>query len=1022
MAALKEIFVKIGADVKDALRGLSEVETQVKGMSKVAFRGLTVATAAAGAGAAVSAKQFIDYEQSLANIQTIMAEGEDVTTAFDAAIKSMSVELSASGGTAEVASGLYEVLSAETLQSSEALAVLETAMKAAKAGMADTQSAVQLLTGVSKAFTGTVSAEMTQRISDLAFETVKLGQTTFPELASSMGQLAPIAAAAGVSLEEMFGLTASLTGVTGGTSEVVTQLRSAITALLKPSADMARLMRPIIEGLSAQGKLAPEVASKYDRLWESMQQAESGGEVATKALAAIDKKVAEAKANLIDAQKSAGDSTGPFAIEAAQDQIDAAARAVADLKKQLKAAKSADAGNVGELESALAGAEGELQAARDGMEALTDQRLVDNENVKRAKAALAALLDEQSSLEKKVKSSSDSVKVYEEELSKLMETLGPQILANHGLAGTYQLLKKSADDLGIGLASAVGRVEAYNAVVALTGQNSEATAARVEQVAEATGTTDKAFATMTDTAASGMQRFKNTVQVAMLEVGAEVVDGMERVVAAFREGFGDSNVDVIGTLKSAVQGLTSAFEFVAFVVGKVSAFFAEHETLAKLLAGTIAFLTITLAAFHVVMSVGTPIVAAFGVSMDAVALPVLAVVAAIAAVIIIGYLLWKHWDELTAFMKNVWDKAVSFVQDKWDAIKRGVAKLVEGVKNAFAPLGVLVDYWTAWWDTIKAVLAAVFLTIVALFKGDTGTIKEIWSAFGDRLKEIWGGLWESVWTKLTTAFGDVKDFFAGGWKQLAVDALVALAKLAVDVGVAAGNIVTSILGGIGNIGQTVKDWFIEKMSAFTAWLTSWAKGEIGMSPTLLEIGASIVSSLLSGIGSMITSIGSSVVKVAQAIKDSIIPSKDDMISIGQNAAEYLADGFARAKAAVARAASKIAETVRDFFPASPPKRGPLRDPVEWAWMAEGMDDLGRTASRRLTTELGALPELGVVARGGSAIGVGGGGATVTFQPGSIVVNGGDRNLLPLIEEAVRRAAVQAVDARAGQRRRESGVW
>ena len=73
--------------------------------------------------------------------------------------------------------------------------------------------------------------EEVNRVSDIAFQTIKLGQTTMGELASSIGGTVPLAATLGVSLEEVMGAMAALTGVTGTTAEVATQLEGIFTLL-----------------------------------------------------------------------------------------------------------------------------------------------------------------------------------------------------------------------------------------------------------------------------------------------------------------------------------------------------------------------------------------------------------------------------------------------------------------------------------------------------------------------------------------------------------------------------------------------------------------------------------------------------------------------------------------------------------------------------------------------------------------------------------------------------------------------
>ena len=61
------------------------------------------------------------------------------------------------------------------------------------------------------------------------------------EMASAFGQAVPMVSALGVEFEEAAGFMATLTGVTGNTSLVTTQLTSLMTALIKPTTEMERL-------------------------------------------------------------------------------------------------------------------------------------------------------------------------------------------------------------------------------------------------------------------------------------------------------------------------------------------------------------------------------------------------------------------------------------------------------------------------------------------------------------------------------------------------------------------------------------------------------------------------------------------------------------------------------------------------------------------------------------------------------------------------------------------------------------
>ena len=200
-----------------------------------------LALAAAGATAVIafgvtSLKAAVGFEKQMANVATLL-DG-DVKTKIGnlgETVKKLSVDTGTS--TQLLTDGLYQVISAFG-ETEDSMKILETATKGAAAGNATVTDSVNLLSAVTKGY-GDTSIEAANKASDLAFLTVKLGQTTFPELASSMGKVIPLAGAMKVSQEELFGAMATLTGVTGGTAEVSTQLRGVLQGLMKPSKEMS---------------------------------------------------------------------------------------------------------------------------------------------------------------------------------------------------------------------------------------------------------------------------------------------------------------------------------------------------------------------------------------------------------------------------------------------------------------------------------------------------------------------------------------------------------------------------------------------------------------------------------------------------------------------------------------------------------------------------------------------------------------------------------------------------------------
>jgi len=234
---------------KDLQMAQAKVKTSVDGIQKklssIDFKkigmGMTVAGGAITGALALATKSTIEFNKELANVATLIPKNTARVEELKSGIQTLATEVGKS--TTDLTQGLYQVISAFG-DSSASMGILEIAAKGATAGVASTTDAINLLSAVTKGY-GDTSLEAVEKVSDLAFQTVKMGQTTFPELAGSIGRVTPLAATLGVSMEELFAVMATGTGVTGTASEVSTQLRGILQSLLSPTADMAELMQTL---------------------------------------------------------------------------------------------------------------------------------------------------------------------------------------------------------------------------------------------------------------------------------------------------------------------------------------------------------------------------------------------------------------------------------------------------------------------------------------------------------------------------------------------------------------------------------------------------------------------------------------------------------------------------------------------------------------------------------------------------------------------------------------------------------
>ena len=242
-----ELMLKIGGKADSSLKGacavadknLAALGNTAKSVGKTIAGAAIAGAAAVGTLGVAAVKAGAEYETQLANISTLLTGTEAEIAARTSEIGDQILDVSNRTGvvTANLTDGMYQVISAFG-DSADAASQLETAAKAAAAGNATTTDAINLLSAVTKGY-GDTSAEAVQKAADLSFATVRLGQTSFPELAAAMGKVIPLASTLGVEQEQLFGAMATLTGVTGSTSEVVTQLKATMQGFLSPSKNMS---------------------------------------------------------------------------------------------------------------------------------------------------------------------------------------------------------------------------------------------------------------------------------------------------------------------------------------------------------------------------------------------------------------------------------------------------------------------------------------------------------------------------------------------------------------------------------------------------------------------------------------------------------------------------------------------------------------------------------------------------------------------------------------------------------------
>ena len=188
-----------------------------------------------------SVTESIEFQRRIAEVQTIAPEigGSFASLTSEAAefAKQFNIPLS------QATEGLYQTISNQFTGMSERSNVMNAAMKLAKVGVMDFQDAILLITGTLNAYG--MTSEQADSVAAKFFTTIRLGRVRGKELADTMGQVIPIAGELGINLNEVNSAMVALTIGGQDAHKSATGLRGAMTALLKPSEDMKKVIREL---------------------------------------------------------------------------------------------------------------------------------------------------------------------------------------------------------------------------------------------------------------------------------------------------------------------------------------------------------------------------------------------------------------------------------------------------------------------------------------------------------------------------------------------------------------------------------------------------------------------------------------------------------------------------------------------------------------------------------------------------------------------------------------------------------
>lgn len=267
------------------------------------------------------------------------------------------------------------------------------------------------------------------------------------------------------------------------------------------------------------------------------------------------------------------------------------------------------------------------------------------------------------------------------------------IAEGNNVQDALKIMEKGADDMGVGVNDLFSRVEAGNAVLALTGKGSEGFTKNLNDMANASGATETAYETMDQGINTAIESLKANFQTLKLEVGEQLAPVVEGLATKFADFVANEELvnTVVDTTVEALRILGDTISSVINFTQEIIEWIQEHETTVTLLAIAIGTLTTAIIAYNIAMGLGAVVTGvmtaastAFGVVMAFITSPITLVILAIGALIAITVLIVKHWDEITAFFGQIWEDVKQIFFDSIERIKDWFAALPDFIREAFS--------------------------------------------------------------------------------------------------------------------------------------------------------------------------------------------------------------------------------------------------------------------------------------------------------------------------------------------------
>ena len=398
---------------------------------------------------------------------------------------------------------------------------------------------------------------------------------------------------------------------------------------------------------------------------------------------------------------------------------------------------------------------------------------------------------------------------------------------------------------------------------------------------------------------------------------------------------------------------------------------------------------IILGALLVAFTALTPVIAALAVSFGALnisLLPVIGIIAGVAAAIAGIIAIVKNWGAITEWFGNLWQAVSQKLMELWNGV---VVFFTETIPAAFQIFigffSAIPDWWSGLWSQVSAfftdtwnailqnpIVQLVVTTITSLWENAKNTLQGIWSG----ICQIASGAFELLKNVILAPVLLLIDLVTGNFSQLASDAANIwnnIRNAAVQIWSGIRQVVTSAASGLKQGVETVLSalsqfasqiWSAMKQTASSVW-NGIKTTVVNIASALREAAVSAFQRMVSGIGSALSGLYSVVSNGFSSAIRFITGLPGQAFQWGKDFIQGLINGISSMIQSVINTVSGLAERIRSFLHFSAPDEGPLADYETWMpdfmkGLASGIEknrDLVEKAVRDVASDMVFSPKV-----------------------------------------------------------------